>query len=84
MSHNQLTPLPVQQKCIDECIFTAVKHTPTDKNFTANTQNTETEEQRGITLAWYLISGLIPGSKIARLIDDVFLNPLAPEFPFKV
>jgi len=72
MSHNQLTPLPVQQKCIDGCTLTAAKHTQTEKNFTANTQNTETEEHRGITLAWHLISGLIPGSKIA--IDDVLLK----------
>jgi hypothetical protein len=72
MSHNQFTSLTVLQKCIDECTFTAEKHTQTDKNFTANNQNTKTEEHRGITRAWHSISGLIPGSKIARLIDDVF------------
>ena len=62
-SHNKLTALPVQQKYIDECTFTAVKHTQAENNFKANTQNTETEEQRGITLAWYLISGFIFGQQ---------------------
>jgi hypothetical protein len=43
----------------------------TENNFTANTA---TEEHRGINLPWDLISRLIPGGKIARLIDDVFLK----------
>jgi hypothetical protein len=51
----------VQQKYIDECTFTAVKHTHAENNFKANTQNTETEKQGGITLACHLISGLIFG-----------------------